>query len=303
MSTISIAAVERRESVVGRLLDYVQLTKPRIVLLELVAVAVAMSLAGGNSLTLWSVLATFIGTTLVGNSASAGNQWLERHIDARMHRTGDRPLPAGRLDSAQVISFALAALLAGGMLLAWQANWLTACFALITWGVYVVVYTPLKQRTPANTAVGAVAGALPVFVGWAVAEVPLNVSIVALAIVSFLWQFPHFMAIAWLYRHEYSHAGLKMLPCVEPTGMRAGYQAVLAAAILCPISLLPATQLSWDVVWLYVAWSLLLGTGQFVCAVRFLIVRDQSTARVLLRASLVYLPALLIVLWLTHQQI
>jgi protoheme IX farnesyltransferase len=161
--------------------------------------------------------------------------------------------------------------------------------------LYVCVYTPLKRRSVANTMVGAVAGALPVLMGWTCQGKPLDLEAAALFVVVFLWQFPHFMAIAWIYRHEYAAAGLKMLPVIDKSGRRAGAQAVLAALALIPVSLIPAWHLIEPV---YFAGALALGVGQLLCSVVFLVRRDDGSARRLLRASLVYLPALLALLLL-----
>jgi protoheme IX farnesyltransferase len=166
----------------------------------------------------------------------------------------------------------------------------------LTWLTYVWVYTPLKSRTPANTAVGAVAGALPVLMGWASVGAPLGIKSCTLFLIVYLWQFPHFMAIAWLYRRDYAAAGLQMLPVVDPSGRRAGAQAVVSALALLPVSLLFVlhSQFAFILGWIL----LLLGGAQFACAVAFLVCRDEPAARRLLRASLVYLPAVLAVLTL-----
>ncbi len=165
---------------------------------------------------------------------------------------------------------------------------------LATWLVYVWIYTPLKTRTSANTAVGAVAGALPVLMGWASVGAPLGLKAFTLFLIVFLWQFPHFMAIAWIYRREYAAAGLRMLPVVDPSGHRAGVQAVLCALILVPVSLVPAVlDLAGGA---YFSWALILGLGQLACAVSFSWRLDEVSARRLLRASLIYLPMVLLAL-------
>lgn len=297
-SSVAIAVPDRREGALARLADYAQLAKPRIAALELVVVAVAMYVGASGPVAAPLVVATLIGTALVAASASAANQWLERRIDAQMPRTRSRPLPAGRLTSREVLRFAAVTLLAGVVVLAAFPGWTCVMAAVLTWILYVAAYTPLKRISPCNTAVGAVAGALPVVIGWTAVGGSWDLRLAALVMILFLWQFPHFMAIAWLYRREYAGAGLAMLTVVDSTGLRAAYQSVLAAAMLLPISLLPLPLIEtvppgW---FAYVAWSLLLGICQLALAVRFLARRDDASARVLLRASLIYLPSLLTVL-------
>jgi protoheme IX farnesyltransferase len=191
--------------------------------------------------------------------------------------------------------FGATTLATGCVALALWVNVTTAAVTLVTWALYVCVYTPLKRRSVTNTAVGAVAGAMPVLVGWTLLGKPLDLEAAALFVVVFLWQFPHFMAIAWIYRREYAAAGMKMLSVVDASGRRAGAQAVLAALAIVPVSLVPAWHLIEPG---YFAGALLLGVGQLACAAAFLLRRDDTSARRLLRASLVYLPALLLLLLL-----
>ena len=280
-------------SLPARLGDYLELTKPKIALMELATVATAALLAGLHA---WTLLHALAGIALVAASASALNQWAERTIDRRMPRTADRPLPAGRLTAAEVLTFGVAACVAGAIYLAVLVNVLTAALAVLSWFLYVVVYTPLKPRTTANTLVGAVAGALPILMGWSAMGQPLDLKAFTLFLIVFLWQFPHFMAIAWLYRDQYAGAGLKMLTVTDPSGRRAGAQAVLAALALVPVSLVPAILPTSGTVGLYFVGVLLLGAGQLACAVAFLLCIDDKAARRLLRASLVYLPVLMMFL-------
>lgn len=278
----------------ARLADYVELTKPKIAVLELVTVAVGGCVASWNAPECWPLAHAILGTALVAASASALNQWIERSRDGRMARTADRPLPAGRLGSGEVLALAAIAGAAGFVYLAVAVNLLTALLGFATWFLYVGVYTPLKARTPLNTVVGAVAGALPVLMGWTAVGGRLGLSAATLFLIVFLWQFPHFMAIAWIYRHQYAEAGMRMLPVVDPSGRRAGAQAVAAALALVPVSLVPAVVSFAGP--MYFAWALALGVGQLGCAGLFFYRRNDLTARVLLRASLVYLPTLLLML-------
>jgi protoheme IX farnesyltransferase len=279
--------------------DYLELTKPKILLMVLVAVAAAMFVARWAAPDPWLLVHALLGTTLVAASASACNQWLERTSDAAMDRTATRPLPAGRLGESEAVAFAALTLAAGVPYLAIAVNALAAGLALLTWLIYVVLYTPLKRTSTLNTPLGAIAGALPVLIGWAAAGGELGWRAGALFAVLFLWQFPHFMAIAWLCREQYSAAGLKMLTVVDPTGRRAGAQAVVTALALLLVSLVPAFQsysLSPAGAAAYLVAAFALGSLQLACAVWFCLAPGDLSARWLLRASLVYLPALLAML-------
>ena len=260
-------------------------------LLELIVASAAACLAAPHSLDMRVLLFALGGTGLVAASASIANQWWERANDARMPRTENRPLPTGRIGSAEAGVLSVVALIAGTALLLWQVNVLTAALGLLSWILYVGIYTPLKTRSPFNTTVGAIAGAIPILMGWTATGTPLNLTAWALAGVLFLWQFPHFMAIAWIYRHDYAAVGHRMLSVVDPSGMRAGAQAVLGAAVLIPVSLIPAVVPTSGSPLLYLAWTFSLGTILLGLSLRFAIFRDDLSARYLLKASLIYLPA------------
>ena len=298
MSTSAISIAQPRTAVLGRVFDYVELTKPRIAVLELVVVLAAGVVAAWGQPQPMVLLNAMMGTLLVAASASAANQWLEQRSDARMDRTASRPLPAGRLSSGEAVAFVAVCLIAGAAQLAVFVNPACMAWALVTWAVYVLAYTPLKTVSPANTAVGAVAGALPVLIGWSAVGAPIDSRAIALFLMLFLWQFPHFMAIAWLYRRQYAQAGHQMLTVVEPSGKRAGRQAVLAALVLIPVSIVPVLGAPGLGSVLFVAGACLLGAGQLVLAALFWHEATDARARLLLRASLVYLPTLLVMLML-----
>jgi heme o synthase len=190
----------------------------------------------------------------------------------------------------QVVIFGATTLIVGLSELVLGVGLLTAAVAAATWLVYVLAYTPLKTRSPLNTAVGAVSGAMPILIGWTAAGAAIDVRALALMGVMFLWQFPHFMAIAWLHRADYARARQSMLTVVDPTGLRAGAQGVVAALLLVPVSLVPALVPQAGSAAVYCLWAMLLGAGQVAAATLFLINRDDTSARRLLRASLVYLP-------------
>ncbi len=278
----------------------VELARPRIALLVLMVVAISGLVAAWGVGDPVAVFHAVVGTLLVAGSASALNQVLESATDARMQRTSGRPLPSGRLSRKTALVVGVSAGAAGAAYLGTFAGWQPMVWSLLSWAVYVFAYTPLKSRSSLNTLVGAVSGALPVWIGWT-AAVPQSrpwteVRPLALFLVVFLWQFPHFMAIAWLYRRQYSAAGLKMMSVVDPSGRRSGLQAILAAAWLIPVSLL----LAWGVPTLgarcFVAAALLLGIAQLGCSLWFSATCSDRSARALLRCSLVYLPVLLIFL-------
>ncbi len=292
-AVVGYAGAERGTGALARLADFVELTKPRIATLVLVAVAVSGALAASGPLEGWRLAHTLLGTALIAASASAINQWLERAPDARMTRTADRPLPAGRLSPADVLVFGAVAAVGGLAYLSVTVGIVTAALGLVTWLLYVAVYTPLKRRTWLNTVVGAVAGAMPVLMGAAAMD---GLGLLALGLfgIVYLWQFPHFMAIAWIYRRQYATAGFQMLSVVDPSGRRAGRQALAAALLLIPVSLVPFTLHPLNP--LMAAPIVVLGILQAACAAAFLHRRDDRSARRLLHASLVHLPAVLLIL-------
>jgi protoheme IX farnesyltransferase len=298
LATSSLTIAQSRPALLGRVRDYIELTKPRIAVLELVVVLAAGFLATRGQPEPKLLVATMFGTLLIASSASAANQWLERRRDARMSRTADRPLPAGRLSSAEALVFAALTLVAGSLQLGLMVNVAALLWALLTWAVYVLVYTPLKVASPLNTAVGAISGALPVLIGWSATGAPIDIRAAGLLLVLYLWQFPHFMAIAWLYREEYQSANYQMLTVVDPTGRRAGWQAILAAQALIPISIIPLLGSPGPGSLLFAAAAVLLGASQLVTAILFWKKATDLRARLLLRASLAYLPTLLIMLML-----
>jgi protoheme IX farnesyltransferase len=293
-----VTLVARRTSVWARLGDYAELARPRIAALIMVAVAVSAYVASWSQANLPVLLHAMFGTLLVAASAGAINQWIERFADATMPRTANRPLASGRMSLLEAAIFAAVTLVVGLTWLMLAAGPLAATWALATWGIYCWIYTPLKYRSPINTAVGAVSGALPIAIGWAAGGGAFDVRVAGLLSVLFLWQFPHFMAIAWLYRRQYERAGMQMLTVVDPSGRRAGVQAVVGAAALIPASLLPALLAPAQGAVLFLIASSLLGLAQFAIACQFCLRRDDVTARRLLRASLIYLPSWFLLLML-----
>jgi protoheme IX farnesyltransferase len=283
----------------SRIADYAELAKLRILTMVLIAVTLSSLVATAGQPDVLRLLHTLVGVALVAASASAFNQCWEKSSDARMPRTAGRPLPAGRLSTAEAVILASAFVVGGLLYLFVTCGPFVAFWAGITWLLYVGVYTPLKPRTWLNTVVGAFPGALPIVVGWTGVGAPMDMRTAFLFGLVYFWQFPHFMAIAWLYRRQYAAAQLKMLPVVDPSGRRTGWLAVSAALIVAGISLLPAIQLA-NASWLYVVSTGVLGCGQITCAFRFCARRDDVSARHLLRASLVYLPLQLTLITLLY---
>ncbi len=297
--SMSTVAIERRSAGwFARLTDYVELTRPRIATMVLIVVGISGYVASFGRPDFMLLFHAIAGTLLVAASASAWNQLIESHRDRLMARTATRPLPSGRLGAGHVVAFGTLTLAVGTTYLGLAVNWLTAALGMLTWALYVLVYTPLKSRTPLNTLVGAVPGALPVLMGWSAVrgtpDILADPRCLAMFSILFFWQLPHFMAIAWMYREQYRHAGLQMLTVVDPTGHRAAVQSVVAAAGLLLISLALAAGGHGSLAYLFGAFTL--GATQFGCAMFFLIRRNVYSARLLLRATLIYLPSLFLFL-------
>jgi protoheme IX farnesyltransferase len=273
--------------------DYIALTKPRLNVLVVATSAAAYYLGAPSGPDVAAMALAVAGTALVAGGAAVLNQLYERDTDALMRRTRMRPLPDGRVAPGDARVFGLALAIAGLVLLAARANWLSAGLALATLVVYLIVYTPMKRRTPLSTLVGAVPGALPALIGWTASHGSIAVGGATLFAIVFLWQIPHFMAIAWMYRDDYGKAGFPMLPVIEPGGRRAGRQAVLYAAALVPISLLPAVAGISGAVYFWCA--LMLGLALLVLAARFAASRTDAAARALFFGSITYLP----LIWIT----
>jgi len=269
--------------------DFVQLTKPRLNFL-VVASTLAGYYLGADGFHPALLFHTVVGTALVAGGAAAFNQVFERDTDALMRRTRMRPLPDRRMQVATATWFAAALSLAGLAQLAWGANLLAAVIALATLLSYALIYTPLKSRTAYATLVGGVPGALPPMIGWAAASGTLTIEAWVLFAIVFLWQMPHFLAIAWLFQEDYARAGLPMLPVVEPDGRSTAQQVVLYAAVLVPVSLLPTiVGLSGRV---YLAGAAILGIGFLALGIRFALHRNRINAKRLFLGSITYLPLL-----------
>jgi protoheme IX farnesyltransferase len=295
MKAVTTVLPAASPSIKARVADYLELVKPRVAVLVLFTVAAGAWLAARGVPDLISCAHALFGTALVAGGASALNQLLERHTDARMQRTESRPLPAGRLQPMEVFVFGMVLGIVGIVYLALSLRHpLASLVAALAFTSYVFVYTPLKKRTTLNTLVGAVPGALPPVIGWTAVTGSIDAGVVALFLIVYLWQVPHFLAIAWIYREDYARAGLQMLPVTDEKGTMTGRQMVSYCLTLIPISLLPAV---WRLAGpLYLAGALILGIGFLGYAIAFSRTSSVPQARQVLRASLVYLPALLVLL-------
>jgi protoheme IX farnesyltransferase len=275
----------------NRFSDYLELTKPRVTLMVVFTMAFGFYLGGRGERDWLVLLHALIGTALVAGGTSALNQYLERDIDAKMRRTKNRPLPAGRLRPIEALAFSVAISIIGLVYLLLMVNWLTALLAATTLMSYVFLYTPLKQKNSLSTIVGAIPGALPPLGGWTAARNELSIEGWILFAILFIWQLPHFLAIAWIYREDYSRGGLPMLTVVDPDGDSAGRQIISNCLALLPISLLPT--IVGMAGRIYFVGALALSLFFLACGIAVMRHRSNATMRRLLRASLLYLPILL----------
>jgi protoheme IX farnesyltransferase len=271
----------------ARAADFLALTKPRLNLLVVATTAAGFYL-GTDRLDVPLLASTVIGTAMVAGGAAAFNEIFERDTDALMRRTRTRPLPTGRIHPSAAVWFALALSVTGIAVLGLGANWLAAAVAAVTLLSYVLVYTPLKSRTPVATLVGGVPGALPPMIGWAAATGTLSIEAWVLFAVVFLWQMPHFLGMAWMCREEYAQAGLPMLPVVDASGRITARMVVLYASVLVPVSLAPTlVGLAGRV---YFGGALALGLAFLVLGIQFARQRTYNGARRLFVGSITYLP-------------
>ena len=274
--------------------DYLELTKPSVVWLILMSTAVGFYVGAAEPVSYLLLLHTLLGTALLAGGTGALNQWLEREADGKMRRTERRPLPAGRLQPPPALVFGVTVSVAGTLYLIWAVNLLSALLGLVTLATYLFLYTPLKTRTPLSTLVGAFPGAMPPLIGWAAAGNGMGIEALVLFAMLFLWQFPHFYAIAWMYREDYARAGILMLPVVEPDGVSTSRQVICYAALLVPLSAAPAVLGMAGSYYLAGALALSLG---YLCAGLLLARRRTiAQARRLLQASIIYLPLVYILL-------
>jgi protoheme IX farnesyltransferase len=269
---------------------YVELTKPRITLLVSLTAAAGFCLGSIPGIDYGRLVNLVIGIAVLCSGSSALNQYIERDLDKLMRRTESRPLPSGKLSASRALVFGSSLCVTALLYLALFLGWFTALLGVLTLMSYLFIYTPLKTKTTLSTFLGAFPGAMPPFIGWVAARGQVTVEAWILFGIIFLWQFPHFLAIAWMYRDDYARAGIKMLPVVEPDGRVTAQQILSYTLLLLPVSLMPAiVNLTGSI---YLVGAILLGLGFLYFSVRAAIAKSPWQARRLLLASVLYLPAL-----------
>lgn len=280
----------------SRAADYLALTKPRLSLLVLAATAAGYALGSPDGVRIAGLIHAVLGTALVAGGACALNQYLERVHDARMRRTGDRPLPAGRLAPDEALLFGTMLAIAGMAYLALLSNAVAAALSGVTILLYLAVYTPLKRVTTLCLFAGAIPGAIPPLIGYAAAHGSLTYVAWLPFLMVFFWQFPHFLAISWLYREDYARGGFAMLSVMDPDGRAVARQVISRTLALLVVSLLPAaTGMAGSI---YAVAAMVLGAGFLALAIRMAVRRDAGSARLLFLYSIIYLPLLLgILVW------
>lgn len=278
----------------SRLSAFSELAKARLSALVVATAAVGYVVAAGEQLSWVALLTTIVGTAFSAFSANALNQLLEIERDARMNRTRKRPLPAGRLTRSDALWFATITGTLGPLSLWVGTNWLAGLLALLCELIYVLLYTPLKPRSPSNTLVGAVVGGIPPMIGWTAATGSLGLGGWLLGAILFAWQIPHFLALAWLYRDDYARGGFRMLPMIDPTGVVTCHACVLYSAMLVPLAIMVTVQ--GFAGWTFAFFGVLLGCVLTVASLILAATRTNANARRLFFASLIYLPLLLVVI-------
>jgi heme o synthase len=273
---------------------YYELTKPGITRLVLVSAAAGLYLASSGGVPLMLLWHTLVGTALAASGTNALNQWAERDADSHMGRTAQRPLPSGRLSSRQAFIFAWTISIVGLIYISAFVNNTTAIIVAISLSSYVFVYTPLKRKTWVATLIGAVPGALPILAGWTASGRPLTAGAWVLFAIMFIWQMPHFYALAWIYREDYGRAGFQMLTVIDKTGSRAAHQTLLFAAALIPISVMPTVLGVTGKV--YLVGALVLGFAFLILATGMLRQRNERIAWRVFTGSIIYLPVLLLLM-------
>jgi protoheme IX farnesyltransferase len=292
LAAFQLTALERRHSVRSHVLsDYWELTKPEVNFLIAMTSVAAFFLGSPKPLAHFPwllLLHTLLGTVLVASGAGTLNQLVERRFDAQMRRTARRPIVAGRIEPIQALIFGSLLSLAGALYLALAVRPTASLLALLTLGAYLFLYTPLKRRTPWCTLVGAFPGAMPVLIGYVAATGKLDSEAWQLYAILFLWQFPHFMAIAWMYREDYARAGYEVLPPGTEKARFMGWQSVLPALALVSVAFAPMALRHANPV--FVTGTLLLSLGFLYFAARLALIRSNQSARRLLLVSILYLP-------------
>jgi heme o synthase len=290
-AALEVAAPARRPSIRSQIADYWSLTKPEVNLLIAITTLAGFCLARPDEPGPFPVallVSTLLGTLLVAAGTGTLNQYIERVYDSQMRRTARRPLAAGRLEPSAALWFGILLSAAGSVYLAVAVNALASLLAVVTLVSYLFLYTPLKRKTPLCTLIGAFPGAMPPLIGWAAAWGKLGLEAWVLYGIVFLWQFPHFMAIAWMYRQDYARAGYLVLPLGERRDRLVTWQTLAPCLVLIPLALTPALLGHASVI--YLIGVLIFGSGFFYYAAQFVLCRSNTLACRLLLASIIYLP-------------
>jgi len=283
-----------RLSTRDRIAAYAELTKPRITFLIVLTSAAGFALASPGSVNYSALLSAMFGIALLSSGIATLNQYIERDLDSLMRRTADRPLPSGKLHPNEALIFGWTLTIVAEVYLALMVNPLSALLGLTVIAGYLFAYTPLKTRTTLSTMVGAFPGAVPPLIGWAAARGEIGLEAWVLFAILFLWQFPHFLAIAWMYREDYCRAGILMLPVVDPDGRVTAQQIVVYTVLLLPVSLLPTVLGTSGKI--YFVGAIVLGLLFLYSSVRAAMSKSRQEAKRLLLASVIYLPLLFILM-------
>src|SRR5829696_1255934 len=295
----AVAVMERPSlSLRERLSAYLELTKPRITFLIVLTSAAGFALASPGRIDYVAMLSALFGIGLLSSGIATLNQYAERDLDGLMRRTATRPLPAGKLAPWEALAFGAGITILAEIYLLVLVNPLSALLGLTVIAGYLFAYTPLKTRTTLSTLVGAFPGAVPPLIGWAAARGTISLEGWVLFAILFLWQFPHFLAIAWMYREDYARAGILMLPVVEPDGRVTAQQIVVYTLMLLPVSLLPAAVGMAGRV--YFVGAIVLGLLFLYSSIRAAVSMSRQQARRLLLASVLYLPLLFVLMVLNR---
>lgn len=279
-----------------RSLGYLSLTKPDVTFLVVITTWAGYYMGAIGPLHWLHLTHALLGTTMIGAGTSALNHFFERRSDAQMRRTANRPLPAGVLRPVEALAFGVLLAAAGALYLAVAVNLLASMLGVVTCVSYLGAYTPLKKHTTLATFIGAFPGAVPPLIGWAAARGSLTVEAWVLYAILFIWQFPHFLAIAWMYREDYARAGIRMLPVVDQSGDATFRQILAYSAALIPVSLLPAVVGMAGIAYFYLA--LLLGVAMMQVSLWAARTRTNQRAKWLMHASVIYIPVLLgLLMW------
>lgn len=273
--------------------DLLDLTKPRLTFVALLTTLLGFMVGTEGAMDRMLLLHTMLGSALTGGGANALNQYLERDIDARMRRTANRPLPGGRLRASQALAFGLALAVGGTAYLYFLVNALTAACGALTLFTYVCVYTPLKRVTKLNTFAGAVPGALPPLMGLAASSGELGIPALVLFSILFVWQLPHFYAIAWIYREDYAQGGLRMIANEEREGHRLGWQIFAYSLLLIPVSLTPVYARMAGEAYFFTALTAGVVFLTMACGT---VIDRMASARRFMAASIIYLSAIIVVM-------